>query len=67
MAILREQKWISSVSKEGDYILLGVKAHKAADVNALLAKENIFATEIRAKEISLEQFFLEQTVEESNV
>jgi len=64
MAILREQKWISSVSKEGDYILLGVKADKAADVSAALARDGIFASEIKAKENSLEEFFLEQTEEE---
>jgi len=64
MAILRKQKWISSVSKEGDYILLGVKADKAADVSAVLAKDDIFASEIEAKENSLEEFFLEQTEEE---
>lgn len=64
MAILREQKWISSVNKEGDYILLGVKADKAADVSAVLARDDIFASEIKAKENSLEEFFLEQTEEE---
>ena len=66
MAILGGQKWISSVNKEGDYILLGVKTDKAADVNALLAKDGIFAAEIKAKENSLEKFFLEQTEEETN-
>lgn len=66
MAILGGQKWISSVNKAGDYILLGVKADKAADVNALLAKDGIFAAEIKAKENSLEEFFLEQTQEEAN-
>lgn len=66
MAILGGQKWISSVNKEGDYILLGVKTDKAADVNALLAKDGIFAAEIKAKENSLEEFFLEQTEEEAN-
>ena len=64
MAILREQKWISSVSKEGDHILLGVKADKAADVSAALARDGIFASEIKAKENYLEEFFLEQTEEE---
>ena len=66
MAILREQKWISSVSKEGDYLMIGVKADKAADVSAALAKDGIFASEIKAKENSLEEFFLEQTEEVSN-
>ena len=66
ITVLREQKWISSVNKEGDYLLLGVRADKAADVSALLAKDGIFAAEIKAKENSLEDFFLEQTEEEAN-
>jgi len=64
ITILREQTWISSVSKEGEYLLIGVKADRTVDVSAVLAKENIFATEIKAKETSLEQFFMEQTEEE---
>jgi len=66
IAILREQKWISSVSKEDNHLLLGVKADKAADVSAVLAKENIFATELKVKDTSLEQFFLEKTEGEIN-
>ncbi len=67
IAILKEQKWISSVNKEGQYLLLEVKVDKAADVSAVLAKEGIFASEIKAKENSLEEFFLEKTEEEASV
>lgn len=67
MAILREQDWITSVNRDGDYIMLGVNPDRAADVSAALAGQGVFPSEIKAKESSLEQFFLEQTEEEAIV
>jgi len=67
MAILQKQDWIASINKDREYLLLGVKAEKAADVSAVLAREGIYASEIKAKENSLEEFFLEKTEEEASV
>ncbi|MBT3362955.1 MAG: ATP-binding cassette domain-containing protein [Chloroflexi bacterium] len=67
VALLRTLDWISSVNMDGDYIALGVNPDRAAEVSAALAAKGVFATEIKAKEGSLEQFFLEQTEEEAIV
>jgi hypothetical protein len=47
-------------------LLIGVKADKYAEISAVLAKESIFVTEMRAKENTLEEFFLEMTEERIN-
>jgi ABC-2 type transport system ATP-binding protein len=63
--ILLGQEWISSVNMDSGYIMLGVNPDRASDVSAALAAQGVFATEIKAKESTLEQFFLEKTEEEA--
>jgi len=66
VTILKNISWITSVVREDDKLLIGVKAEKYAEISSVLARENIFITEMRAKESTLEEFFLETTDEEAN-
>jgi ABC-2 type transport system ATP-binding protein len=66
MAVLKNIDWITSVTREDDKFFIGVKAEKYADISAALAKANVFVTEMRAKENTLEKFFLEMTEEATN-
>lgn len=66
MTVLKNIDWITSIAREDDKLLIGVKAEKYAEISAVLAKESIFVTEMRAEENTLEEFFLEMTEEETN-
>ncbi len=66
MTVLKNINWITSIVREDDKLLIGVKAEKYAEISAVLAKESIFVTEMRAKENTLEEFFLEMTEERIN-
>jgi ABC-2 type transport system ATP-binding protein len=61
--VLRAVDWISSVERDRDRVVVGAPAGRAADVNRLLASAGIYASEIRPREQSLEEFFLEVTGE----
>ncbi len=63
VAILSQQDWLSSVTREGDLLILKVPIERAADITALLVGHNLFVSEIKARENSLESFFLELTEE----
>ena len=65
-AVLGNIEWITSVSREDDKFLLGVKADRYAEVSSVLAAEGIFLTEMKAKENTLEDLFLEMTGEAAN-
>lgn len=56
MILLREQPWISAVFRDGEYLLLEAPANKSIDVSMILAQKNIFISEIKARENSLEDF-----------
>jgi ABC-2 type transport system ATP-binding protein len=61
VAILKSVEWISSVTRENDTILLGVPPERTAEISALLARNDVFVSEMKTKESTLEQFFLEVT------
>jgi ABC-2 type transport system ATP-binding protein len=58
--------WVTSVNREDDTLLVGVKPEKYAEISAALAREGIYLTEMKTKEDSLEEFFLEMTEESTN-
>jgi ABC-2 type transport system ATP-binding protein len=64
MAILQEQSWVSSVIREGDLLLVEAPSEQTAEISALLAKNDIFVSEMKPRESTLESFFLEVTAEE---
>ncbi len=65
VALLNEEDWVSSITREGDLLMLKAPTERAADISALLAKHSVFISEMKAREDSLESFFLELTKEET--
>jgi ABC-2 type transport system ATP-binding protein len=66
MAVLNNIDWINSVTREDEIIYIDVRPEKYAEISSVLAGENIFLTEMRTKESTLENFFLEMTEEKIN-
>jgi ABC-2 type transport system ATP-binding protein len=60
-AILTPVPWIESVTRDGDLLTIAAPLARAAEINALLAREELFASEIHPRETSLEQYFLDVT------
>jgi len=65
-AILSGLPWIKSVKIENDYLIADVPKENASRVNAALAEHNIFASELVARNVSLESVFLQLTGGESS-
>ncbi len=65
VALLSEEDWVSSITREGDLLILKAPTERATDISALLAKNGVFISEMKAREDSLESFFLELTEEET--
>lgn len=64
MAILQETSWVSSVTREGDLLLVEAPSEHTTEISPLLAKNNISVSEMKTRESTLESFFLEVTAEE---
>lgn len=65
-AILASVPWIESVTREGDVLRIAAPPTRSAEINALLARDGLYASEIHPKETSLEQYFLDVTGEAVN-
>ena len=65
VALLNGEDWVSSISREGDLLILKAPAKRATDISALLAKKGVFVSEMKARDDSLESIFLELTKEET--
>lgn len=63
MQVLRTVPWIEDVSADGTRLRVSAPLERAAEVNAVLAKEGLYASEIRPVEESLERYFLGVTGE----
>lgn len=61
LEVLRAVPWINAVEQRDDLLLVDAPSERASDVNRLLAHQDVAVAEIRAREASLEQFFLEVT------
>lgn len=61
--LLGQVEWIRAVRQQGDTLLIDAPTERAADINALLTQQHIAVAELRAREETLEQFFLEVTEE----
>ncbi len=64
MMVLQQVSWISSISMEEDLLLVGTDSKRAPEISALLAKNDIYVSEMKTKESTLENFFLEVTGQE---
>jgi ABC-2 type transport system ATP-binding protein len=64
IAILQGLDWLSSLSREGELLLVGAPSERATEISAILARNDIYVSEMKAGESTLESFFLEVTKEE---
>jgi ABC-2 type transport system ATP-binding protein len=60
-AVLTKLTWIKSIKVEGDYVIVDAPKDSAAEVNKALAQNQIFASELAIRNVSLESIFLELT------
>jgi len=65
VALLNEEDWVSSITREGNLLILKAPTERATDISALLAKNGVFVSEMKARDDSLESIFLELTKEET--
>ncbi len=65
--MLRGVDWIHNVSLKEDLIFLETSKDNASKISELLAKRNIFLSELKTVDSSLEDFFLEITQGKQNV
>jgi len=63
--LLEAEGWVSSVTRQGELLILKVPVNRAADISALLAKNGVFISEMKTRDDSLESIFLELTEEEA--
>ena len=61
VTILKSVDWISVVSRENDIIEVTVPPERTPEISALLARNDVFVSEMKSKESTLESFFLEVT------
>jgi ABC-2 type transport system ATP-binding protein len=59
--VLHGVDWIGAVEQHDDLLLIDAPEARAPEINALLTRHDIGVAEIRAREESLESFFLEVT------
>ena len=59
--ILDGVPWIADIELDGDRLVVTAPSERAAEVNAHLAERGLFASQLRPREESLEQYFLEVT------
>jgi ABC-2 type transport system ATP-binding protein len=60
-ALLATLPWVAGVERQGDTLLVDAPPERAAELNLYLAKHDIPVAEIRPREESLEEVFLELT------
>jgi ABC-2 type transport system ATP-binding protein len=61
LAIIRSLDWVQSATVQVDMLRIEVPQERAAEITAALAQRNIFPSEIRSEESTLESFFQEVT------
>lgn len=60
-AVLRDVPWIEEVTQVDNRLLVAAPLERSAEVNEVLAREGLYAAEIRPHEESLERYFLDVT------
>jgi ABC-2 type transport system ATP-binding protein len=66
VAVLKNVNWIASVARDGGSLFVCVEPDRYIDISSVLAGENIFIMEMKAKEHTLEEYFLQMTGEKTN-
>lgn len=61
LQVLEDLDWVSGVTRDGDVLTVDAPADRAADISRALAEQQIYLSELRPRDASLEDFFLEVT------
>jgi ABC-2 type transport system ATP-binding protein len=64
-SLLKELPGVASVTREGDRLVVEAPRDQAAEISRALAEQQIYLSELKPREGSLEDFFLEVTAEGS--
>ncbi len=64
IGVLEALDWVVAVAREGDRLVVEAPRERAADLSRALADQQIYLSELRPREGSLEDFFLEVTAED---
>jgi ABC-2 type transport system ATP-binding protein len=59
--LLTALDWVTAVDSSARTLVVSAPAERSADINATLARAGVYAAELRPREVSLEEFFLEVT------
>jgi ABC-2 type transport system ATP-binding protein len=62
--VLRMVPWVNGVGTEGDRLLVRAPLERASDLTRVLAEHDLYLSELRPQEQSLEQYFLDVTGDE---
>jgi hypothetical protein len=65
--VLQGIDWVRDVRRHNDYLEADAPVTRAAELSEALAHERIYLAELRPRETSLEEFFLEVTGEGETV
>ena len=63
LEMLRALDWVTGVSRDGDRLIVEAPRERAAELSRALAEKGIYLHELRPRESTLEDFFLEVTSE----
>jgi len=62
--VLEGLEWVNGVKRQDDRLVVDVPQERAAELSRALAEQQIYLSELRPRDSSLEEFFLEVTGEE---
>ncbi len=62
--VLEGLEWVSGVKRQDDRLVVDAPQERAAELSRALAEQQIYLSELRPRDSSLEEFFLEVTGEE---
>ncbi len=64
MQVLEGLEWVDGVKRQDDRLVVDAPQERAAELSRALAEQQIYLSELRPRDSSLEEFFLEVTGEE---
>jgi ABC-2 type transport system ATP-binding protein len=65
-AALRQVPWVAGITRDGDRLVVAAPIERADELARTLAQRELFASEIRIEEPSLERYFLDVTAGETS-
>ncbi len=65
MQVLEGLEWVNGVKRQDDRLVVDAPQERAAELSRALAEQQIYLSELRPRDSSLEEFFLEVTGEEA--